>query len=117
MGITVLGFTGLLWYKLTSESIRREVKEIRIVPDGQKVIFKDDFYVIRQNDEYQVFSAVCTHAGCRISQLSGEELVCSCHGSKYQLTTGRVTRGPALKNLEPVEFTTDKKTGEIIIQK
>jgi nitrite reductase/ring-hydroxylating ferredoxin subunit len=40
----------------------------------------------------------CTHAGCPFSEeasLEGSTIVCNCHGSEFDLTTGEVQRGPA----------------------
>jgi ubiquinol-cytochrome c reductase iron-sulfur subunit len=47
-----------------------------------------------------VCEAVCTHAGCLPIHGQGEAggWLCPCHGSEYD-TCGRVTQGPALRNL------------------
>ena len=40
----------------------------------------------------------CTHAGCQFSEdatLEASTIVCSCHGSEFELTTGELRRGPA----------------------
>jgi nitrite reductase/ring-hydroxylating ferredoxin subunit len=40
----------------------------------------------------------CSHAGCPFSEeasLEGSTIVCNCHGSEFDLTTGEVQRGPA----------------------
>jgi Rieske Fe-S protein len=47
------------------------------------------------------FSAICTHMGCTVN-VDGAELVCPCHGSRYDALTGAVTRGPAARNLEAI---------------
>jgi cytochrome b6-f complex iron-sulfur subunit len=43
-------------------------------------------------------SLICTHAGCEAS-VSGQEVVCPCHGSVYD-ATGNVLSGPAPSPLE-----------------
>jgi nitrite reductase/ring-hydroxylating ferredoxin subunit len=45
----------------------------------------------------------CTHMGCMISdgKLAGENAVCPCHGSTFNVKTGNVVQGPA-KKAEPV---------------
>jgi nitrite reductase/ring-hydroxylating ferredoxin subunit len=40
----------------------------------------------------------CSHAGCPFSSeaaLEGTTIVCSCHGSEFDIVTGVVRRGPA----------------------
>jgi ubiquinol-cytochrome c reductase iron-sulfur subunit len=51
-----------------------------------------------KNPEYLVVIGVCTHMGC-VPNKEDMGWVCHCHGSQYD-DSGRVTRGPAPKNLE-----------------
>jgi Rieske Fe-S protein len=44
--------------------------------------------------EVVAFSAICTHHGCTVAP-KGDQLVCPCHGSTYDLATGDNTGGPA----------------------
>jgi nitrite reductase/ring-hydroxylating ferredoxin subunit len=39
----------------------------------------------------------CSHRGCSLSEgkLQGSEIVCGCHGSRFDLRTGAVLGGPA----------------------
>ena len=41
----------------------------------------------------------CTHMGCSLSEGDLEEttVTCPCHGSRFDVTTGQVLRGPAMK--------------------
>ena len=48
--------------------------------------------------EWLVVVGVCTHMGC-VPNKEGPGWTCHCHGSQYD-DSGRVTRGPAPKNLE-----------------
>lgn len=43
------------------------------------------------------FDDTCTHAGCSLADgdLEGATVTCSCHGSQFDVTSGRVLRGPA----------------------
>ena len=45
-----------------------------------------------------VLSATCTHEGCIVSNFSGSQFVCPCHGSTYA-TSGSVVQGPANRAL------------------
>lgn len=47
------------------------------------------------------FSAICTHMGCTVAP-QGDQLVCPCHGSTYDLATGDNTGGPAPKPLAKI---------------
>jgi Rieske Fe-S protein len=41
------------------------------------------------------FSATCTHQGCTVAEVTGGTINCPCHGSKFAVTDGSVTAGPA----------------------
>ena len=47
------------------------------------------------------FDASCPHKGC-VVVASGEELVCPCHNSRFELATGAVLNGPATSGLAPL---------------
>jgi Rieske Fe-S protein len=51
--------------------------------------------------EIHAFSAVCTHQGCPVSPDDGE-LVCPCHGSRFDLETAAVLGGPARRPLPSI---------------
>jgi cytochrome b6-f complex iron-sulfur subunit len=46
-----------------------------------------------------VLTATCTHEGCTVSNSSGSQFVCPCHGSTYS-TSGTVVQGPANRPLQ-----------------
>jgi ubiquinol-cytochrome c reductase iron-sulfur subunit len=62
-----------------------------------------------KNPEWLVVLGVCTHMGC-VPNKEGPGWTCHCHGSQYD-DSGRVTRGPAPKNLEvpPYHFLSANK--------
>lgn len=62
-----------------------------------------------QHPEWLVVIGVCTHMGC-VPNKEGPGWVCHCHGSQFD-DSGRVTRGPAPKNLEvpPYRFVAENK--------
>lgn len=55
--------------------------------------------------EYKAFSAQCTHAGCVLDKIEENEGNCPCHGSRFDVTTGKVLRGPATVPLPEVPVT------------
>jgi Rieske Fe-S protein len=67
------------------------------IPVGSGMIFTSQRIVVTQPaaGEYKAFSAVCTHMGCIVNQISDGTIDCPCHGSEYSIATGAVVRGPA----------------------
>lgn len=52
--------------------------------------------------EAVAFSGVCTHMQCSVAP-SGNQLKCPCHGSTFDVATGKPTKGPAVRPLPKVE--------------
>jgi Rieske Fe-S protein len=71
------------------------------IPVGSGMIFTARQVVVTQPSagEYKAFSAVCTHMGCLVNQISDGTIDCPCHGSEYSIATGAVVRGPAPRPL------------------
>ena len=71
------------------------------IPVGSGMIFTAKQVVVTQPNagEYKAFSAVCTHMGCLVNQISNGTINCPCHGSQYSISTGAVVAGPAPKPL------------------
>jgi nitrite reductase/ring-hydroxylating ferredoxin subunit len=59
----------------------------------------DDTPVLLLRDGEQIFAIHdrCSHRGCSLSEgsVEGEEIVCGCHGSRFDRRTGAVRQGPA----------------------
>jgi len=77
------------------------------VPQGGGVVLPDHKIVVTQPaaGQYRAFSAVCTHQGCLVAEVSRAGIVCYCHGSRYSIADGSVTNPPAEKPLAPVAVT------------
>ena len=71
------------------------------IPVGSGMIFPGPQVVVTQPTagEFKAFSAVCTHMGCIVNQISDGTIDCPCHGSQYSITTGDVVTGPAPRPL------------------
>jgi Rieske Fe-S protein len=74
------------------------------VPAGGGVILDNAKIVLTrgQGDTVHGFSAICTHQGCPVAQVSGGAIVCPCHGSRFDAQTGAVVGGPANRPLPPI---------------
>ncbi|WBQ08538.1 Rieske (2Fe-2S) protein [Kribbella sp. CA-293567] len=76
------------------------------VPVGGGKIYNDKIVVTQPTaGEYKGFSAICTHAGCPVKTIENNTINCLCHGSKFSLTDGSVTAGPAKSALPAVQVT------------
>jgi 3-phenylpropionate/trans-cinnamate dioxygenase ferredoxin component len=51
------------------------------------------------------FDDLCTHEACPLSSglLTGTTIMCQCHGSQFDITTGAILRGPAIEPLTTYE--------------
>jgi nitrite reductase/ring-hydroxylating ferredoxin subunit len=81
------------------------------IPVGSGMIFTSQQVVVTQpvSGEFKAFSAVCTHMGCIVNQISNGTIDCPCHGSQYSIKTGDVVGGPAPKPLPAKQI---KVTGD-----
>ena len=58
----------------------------------------------------RAFSSRCTHLGCRLDRIQGDEAVCPCHGSRFH-PDGSVAQGPAARPLAPAKLEPDGSSG------
>ncbi len=74
------------------------------VPVGGAKLYPDQRLVVSQpsKGDFAAFSAVCTHAGCVLDEVHKEEGSCPCHGSRFDVSTGKVVQGPASSPLPKV---------------
>jgi Rieske Fe-S protein len=97
------------------EAVSRAPRKVVIPAESaDTVTFVDQVIVCREGSEVRVFSARCTHLGCRISSAVNGQLVCPCHGSRFRLD-GSVAAGPAARPLAALPYTADAGTGALIV--
>ena len=71
------------------------------VPVGGAKLYREQRVVVScpAAGQYKAFSAQCTHAGCLLDKVEGNEGNCPCHGSKFSITDAAVEAGPATRPL------------------
>ena len=95
---------------------REQVREVPAVvsipadvPTGLSVV--ESVVVCREpGGAIHAFSGRCTHLGCRIDRVIGDEAVCPCHGSRYK-ADGTVAAGPASRPLRRLRIDPDPAAG------
>ena len=67
------------------------------VPEGGGKIIGGKNIVITQpqSGSFRAFTAICTHEGCIVNNVSNGTINCPCHGSKFSIKDGSVVNGPA----------------------
>lgn len=79
------------------------------VPVGGGAVFPDEGVVVTQpsDGEFLGFSITCPHQGCPVDRVTEEGIVCPCHGSVFDLSSGAPTAGPAQSPLGAVQLRID----------
>lgn len=79
------------------------------VPVGGGTVLPDEMVVVTQprQGEFKAFSAVCTHQGCPVQQVTDGRIICNCHGSQFSIGDGSVVAGPADRPLESRSVSVD----------
>ncbi len=82
------------------------------VPVGGGLVLQDRQVVVTQPTAgtFKAFSAVCTHAGCQVTQVTGGVIVCPCHMGQFSVTDGSVVGGPPPAPLADVPITVSGST-------
>ena len=90
----------------------RELRLSNTIPAGLSI--SDELIFFKTDQDLTVYSARCTHLGCKINQVEDNEIVCPCHGSRYN-TEGKPIKGPSTKKLKILEYELDSEQNEIVI--
>jgi nitrite reductase/ring-hydroxylating ferredoxin subunit len=85
------------------------------VAKGGAKLYRDQNVVVSraENGSLKAYSTLCTHAQCPINKLEGTKLICPCHGSEFDATTGEVLHAPATVPL--TELSVEEKNGKIVV--
>ncbi|MBI5070840.1 MAG: Rieske (2Fe-2S) protein [Deltaproteobacteria bacterium] len=92
------------WASLAGARRGQQARRVTVDrPPADGVTFARDLVLVKRGAELRAFSSRCPHLGCRIARLEGAELVCPCHGSRFDLA-GRRLHGPAASDLRPLSI-------------
>src|SRR3954471_7438020 len=79
------------WTPAADASLLPEGRPTRVVVDETPVL------LLREDDRFYAIHDRCSHRGCSLStgEVDGDDIVCACHGSRFDRRDGAVQRGPA----------------------
>jgi nitrite reductase/ring-hydroxylating ferredoxin subunit/uncharacterized membrane protein len=79
------------WTPAADASLLPEGRPTRVVVGDTPVL------LLREGDRFFAIHDRCSHRGCSLSdgEVDGDEIVCPCHGSRFDRRDGAVRRGPA----------------------
>lgn len=78
---------------------------VRIVEDRKVIVTQPT------TGEFKAFSAICTHSGCTVKGVEEGSILCVCHGSRFDPSSGAVVQGPAQAPLSTIPVTV--KNGDV----
>lgn len=90
--------------KVTDAGPLGDLKDDRVYDDFRE----QGFFVIRRNRRVFALSSVCTHKGCKVRAQEDGSFLCRCHKSTFD-PDGRVTKGPATRDLPRLPVATDER--------
>jgi nitrite reductase/ring-hydroxylating ferredoxin subunit len=78
------------------------IGDVHEVPEGEMRVFDvagTPVNVAHTGGQLYAFDDTCTHMACSLAdgKLDGTTVTCACHGSQFDVTSGAVLRGPALR--------------------
>jgi len=84
-------------------------------PSVDGVFFHQEVILVRRGDAVRALSARCPHLGCFVNQSDRGQLVCPCHGSRFDLEGTRV-QGPANAGLSALPLQRDAASGSVTVE-
>lgn len=105
-------FAGAVLVACGSSGTKAAVADI---PVGSATIVGDAIIAQPTAGEYKVYSNACPHQGYPITQVNGDTVKCTRHGSTFSIKDGSVQSGPSRAGLVPKEFS--KEGDEILVKK
>lgn len=104
---------GSVEQKQSFSSQQSEITIDKNLPDG--VHFFGKVILIKEKNAYQLLSSKCSHLGCRIDKAENGQMVCPCHGSRYDFK-GEPLKGPATNPLTNLDFQIEEQGENLLIR-
>ena len=82
------------WTEAAGSPDLAEGEVARVIVDDTPVL------LVRHANRIHAIHDRCSHRGCSLAgrgSVSGDEVVCGCHGSRFSLRDGALLRGPATR--------------------
>lgn len=107
--LAVAGVTVSSCAKETAVTKSAESITVTDIPIGGGVIVSEPPVVLTQPTagDVKAFTSICPHQGCKVSEVSNNEIYCPCHGSKFSALDGSVIQGPATEGLAAAAVAVD----------
>lgn len=79
------------------------------VGGGKVVTVGGSVVVVTQpvDGQFAAFNGKCPHAGCPVAEVTENTILCTCHGSTFDGSSGERLEGPAPRGLEPVAISVE----------
>ncbi|MEE4255548.1 MAG: Rieske (2Fe-2S) protein [Bacteroidales bacterium] len=117
--VPVLSVPAIFWLILTAKRSSKTASggpEVTIAGEiAAGMSIQQGVILVRRGDNIRAFEARCTHLGCKLSKIEGKEVVCPCHGSRFNME-GKPVNGPAAKSLKELMIRQDTGSKTIIIR-
>ncbi len=84
------------------------VASVAEIPDGEVRAFDVEGHAVavaNADGTFYAFDDTCTHRQCSLAEgeLDGTTIMCACHGSEFDVSTGEVLNGPAVVPVDTYE--------------
>ncbi len=82
------------WTEAAAASELRDGEPVRVLYGETPVL------LVKSDDRIHAIHDRCSHRGCSLTErgvVSGDEIQCNCHGSRFSLMDGALLRGPATR--------------------
>ncbi len=107
--LAVVGISASSCAEETAVTTSAESITVTDIPIGGGVIVSEPPVVLTQPTagDVKAFTSICPHQGCKVSEVSNNEIYCPCHGSKFSALDGSVIQGPATEGLAAAAVAVD----------